>query len=96
MGERPPISFLSIWIDSKPIALLVTYVIRVKLFIEFKLYSQYSFVLLVPISGFYRIDTEPLFNTFVYSLVLLLSHIYPLPAMHSLLVTLYVTECCCF
>ena len=33
-------------------------------------------------------DTEP----FMYSLVSLLSSIYPVPAMHSLLVTLYVTE----
>ena len=38
---------------------------------------------------FYRKDTEPLFNSFMYSL---LSTINPLPAMHSLLVTLYVTE----
>ena len=32
----------------------------------------------------YRKDTEPLYHTFMYSL---LSAIYPLPAMHSLLVT---------
>ena len=35
----------------------------------------------------YRKDTEPLYNYFMYSLVSLLSGIYPLPAMHSLLVT---------
>ena len=35
----------------------------------------------------YRKDTEPLYHSFVYSLVSLLSSIYPLPAMHSLLVT---------
>ena len=40
----------------------------------------------------YRKDTEPLYHSFMYSLVSLLSSIYPLPAMHSLLVTLYVTE----
>ena len=40
----------------------------------------------------YRNDTEPLYHPFMYSLVSLLSGIYPLPAMHSLLVTLYVTE----
>ena len=33
-------------------------------------------------------DTEPLYHSFIYSLVSLLSGIYPLPAMHSLLVTL--------
>ena len=37
-------------------------------------------------------DTEPLYHSFFYSLVSLLSGIYPLLAMHSLLVTLYVTE----
>ena len=37
-------------------------------------------------------DTEPSYNSYMYSLVSLLSSIYPLPAMHSLLVTLYVTE----
>ena len=36
--------------------------------------------------------TEPLNHPFMYSLVLLLSGIHPLPAMHLLLVTLYVTE----
>ena len=40
----------------------------------------------------YRKDTEHLYNCFMYSLVSLLSGIYPLPAMHSLLVTLYVVE----
>ena len=34
-------------------------------------------------------DTEPLFHSFMYSLVSLLYGIYPLPAKHSLLVTLY-------
>ena len=38
----------------------------------------------------YRKDTEPLYNAFMYSPVSLLSVIYPLPAMPSLLVTLYV------
>ena len=37
----------------------------------------------------YCIDTEPLYHAFLYSPVSLLSIIYPLPAMHSLLVTLY-------
>ena len=37
----------------------------------------------------YHNDTEPLYHSFMYSLV---SGIYSLPAMHSLLVTLYVTE----
>ena len=36
----------------------------------------------------YRKDTEPLYHSFMYSLVSLLSSIYPLPVMHSLLVTL--------
>ena len=36
----------------------------------------------------YRKDTEPLYPSFMYSLVSLLSSIYPLPAMHALLVTL--------
>ena len=39
-----------------------------------------------------RKDTEPLYHYLMYSLVSLLSGIYPLPAMHSLLVALYVTE----
>ena len=34
----------------------------------------------------YRKDTEPSYNSFMYSLVSLLYGIYPLPAMHSLLV----------
>ena len=38
----------------------------------------------------YRKDTEPLYHAFMYSPVSLLSVIYPLPAMLSLLVTLYV------
>ena len=37
-------------------------------------------------------DTEPLHCSFMYSLVSLLSGIYPLPAMHSLLVKLYLTK----
>ena len=37
--------------------------------------------------GSYHKDTEPLYHSFMYSLVSLLSGIYPLPAMHSLLVT---------
>ena len=36
----------------------------------------------------YRKDTETLYHSFMYSLVSFLSRIYPLPAMHSLLVTL--------
>ena len=36
--------------------------------------------------------TEPLYHTFMYSFVSLLSGIYPISAIHSLLVTLYVTE----
>ena len=39
----------------------------------------------------YRKYIEHLYHAFVYSPVSLLSGIYPLPAMHSLLVTLYVT-----
>ena len=35
----------------------------------------------------YRKDTEPLYHSFIYSVVSLLSSIYSLPAMHSLLVT---------
>ena len=31
-----------------------------------------------------RKDTEPLYQSFMYSLVSFLSSIYPLPAMHSL------------
>ena len=37
----------------------------------------------------YRKDIEHLYHAFVYSPVSLLSGIYPLPAMHSLLATLY-------
>ena len=40
----------------------------------------------------YRKDTEPLYHYFMDSPVSLPSGIYPLPAMHLLLVTLYVTE----
>ena len=40
----------------------------------------------------YRKDTEPLYHSLMYSFVSLLSSIYPLPAMHSLLFTLYVME----
>ena len=40
----------------------------------------------------YHKDTEPLYHSFMYSLVSLLSGIYPLRAMHPLLVTLYVME----
>ena len=40
----------------------------------------------------YLKDTKPLYHSFMYSLVSLLSGIYPLTAMHSLLVTLYMTE----
>ena len=40
----------------------------------------------------YHKDTEPLYHSFMYSLISLLSGVYSLPAMHSLLVTLYVTE----
>ena len=40
----------------------------------------------------YRKDTEPLYHSFMIPPVSRLSGIYPLPAMHSLLVTLYVTE----
>ena len=39
-----------------------------------------------------KLCQEHLYILFMYSLALLLSSIYPLPAMHSLLVTLYVTE----
>ena len=41
----------------------------------------------------YRKDTEPLFHSFMYTLVSILSGIYPLPAMHSLLATVYAKEC---
>ena len=46
----------------------------------------------VRIRNLYRKDTEPLYNSFMYSFVSLPSGIYPLPPMHSLLVTLYVME----
>ena len=36
----------------------------------------------------YRKDTEPFYHSFMYSLVSLLSGIYPFYAMHSLLVTI--------
>ena len=39
---------------------------------------------------FYHKDTEPLYHSFMYSFVSLLSGIYPLPVMHSLLATLYL------
>ena len=42
--------------------------------------------------GCYCKDTEPIYHFFMYSIVSLLSGIYSLPAMHSLLVTLYVRE----
>ena len=43
------------------------------------------------ISSFvYLKDTEPLYHSFMYSPVSLLSSIYPLPKMDSLLVSLYV------
>ena len=37
-------------------------------------------------------DTEPLYHSFMYSLVSLFSGIYSLPAIHLLLVTLYVIK----
>ena len=37
-------------------------------------------------------DTEPSYHSFMYSPLSLLSGIYPLTAMHSLLATLYVME----
>ena len=40
----------------------------------------------------YGKDTEPLYHSFMNSLVSLQSSIYPLPAMHSLLVTLSICE----
>ena len=40
----------------------------------------------------YRKDTEPLYYSFMYSIVSLLSGIYPLPAMHSLLVGISVNN----
>ena len=40
----------------------------------------------------YRKDTEPLYHSFMYLFASLLSVIYPLPAMHSLLVILHVME----
>ena len=36
-------------------------------------------------------NTEPLYHSFMYSFVSLLSGIYTLPAMHSLLVTILLT-----
>ena len=38
------------------------------------------------------LDIEHLYHAFMHSPVSLLSGFYPLPAMHSLLVTLYVAE----
>ena len=40
----------------------------------------------------YHKDTEPLYHSFMYSFVSLLSGIYPLRAIHSWHVTLYVTR----
>ena len=40
----------------------------------------------------YHKDTEPLYHSIMYSLVSLLSGIYPLPSKHSLLVTLYLSD----
>ena len=39
------------------------------------------------LNKFYHKDTEPLYHSFKYSCVSLFYGIYPLPAMHSLLVT---------
>ena len=38
--------------------------------------------------GYYRKDTEPFYHSFMYSLISLLSGIYPFLAMNSLLVTI--------
>ena len=51
-----------------------------------KAWKIYQFVIL----SLYCKNTEPLCHSFMYSLVSLLSGIYQLPAMHSLLVTLLV------
>ena len=50
-----------------------------------KMSKEISFILF---NYYYHKDTEPLYHSFMYSLESLLSSIYPLPAMHSLLVTL--------
>ena len=52
---------------------------------EMKEWNQYAVICFVKILNL-------LYNYFMYSLVSLLSGIYPLPAIHSLLVTLYVVE----
>ena len=59
----------------------------------FKQHLVYPWIFGMAVMQFlcYRKDTEPLYHSFMYSLVTLLSGIYPLPAMLSLLVTLYVT-----
>ena len=49
---------------------------------------QYSGDLNNELNWYFRKYTEPLCHAFVYSLVSLLSRIYPLLAMHSLLVTI--------
>ena len=45
-----------------------------------------------PTFCFYCKDIKPSYHSFMYSLVSLLSGIYPLPTMHSLLVKLYVAK----
>ena len=55
-------------------------------FLDFNYVFKYNKQCFIWESG-YRKDTEPLYHSFMYSLVSLLSSIYPLPAMHSLLVT---------
>ena len=57
----------------------------------FKKLDFFMNVIVYPSSRYHK-DTEPLHHSVMYSLVSLLSSNYPLPAMHSLLVTLYVTE----
>ena len=52
-------------------------------------------MLTVCILSRYRKDTEALYHSFMYSLVSLISGIYPLPAMHSLLVTLKSNKTSC-
>ena len=51
--------------------------------------DRYRCIMQVSHYCFYRKDIEPLYHSFMYSLVSLLSGLYSLPTMHSLLVTLY-------
>ena len=48
--------------------------------------------LIILFMSHYRKDTEPLYHSFMYNLVSIISSIYPLPAMDSLLVTILILD----